>query len=138
VDFEVGYKLFYQFNPIEYSTMDRDRYLEMIKNGMAERKKYKVRCYVLDDLLEVVSPQDPFFMSIDTEGHDLQILLQLTKSNSRPRVICVEEFNTSSVSIRELLEHIGYNRVFKSNSNGVYVHREYLESTRDRRPDGYR
>ena len=124
---ENGEIVFYQFNPTEYSTISESRYQEMLKLGMRERKTYKIHAVKLEEIIDNVTPAEPYFLSVDVEGYDLEILKQLVNLKSRPRVVCVEETGSNKESIKSLLESLGYIVKHTIGNNGIYVHRVYLQ-----------
>lgn len=88
---------------------DGDMHAEARKAGVS----YDVPTVSLNDLLaEHGAPADPDFLSIDTEGSELEILRALDFNRWRFKVICCEHAYTAArQSIFELLAAKGYVRV---------------------------
>ena len=77
--------------------------------------KYKVETLSLDDLLKKYNaPYEIQFLSIDTEGSELDILTGYSFKNHKIKSICVEHNNVTRTRkmIFELLKSNGYKRVF--------------------------
>ena len=83
----------------------------------------------LNDLLtEHRAPREPDFLSIDTEGSELDILRAFDFSGHRPRLMCVEHNHTSAErEIDRLLARHGYRRCLPrvSQWDGWYVHADF-------------
>lgn len=91
-------------------------------------KKYKVETITLNDLIEQFKlPEVIDFLSIDTEGSELDILSQVNFSRYRFRAItCEHNFTSNRERIYSLLTRNGYERVYEDLSLGddwyVYNH----------------
>jgi len=78
--------------------------------------KYKVETLSLDDLLKKYkAPYEIQFLSIDTEGSELDILKGYSFRNHKIKSICVEHNNVDKTRklIFELLKNKGYERVLE-------------------------
>ena len=78
--------------------------------------KYKVETLSLDDLLKKYNaPYEIQFLSIDTEGSELDILKGYSFKNHKIKSICVEHNNVARTRtmIFELLKSKGYERVLE-------------------------
>lgn len=91
------------------SLIDSDEYSAMRENGKTE---YFVKTLSLVDLLRKYdAPRTIDFLSIDTEGSELQILRAFPFSEYRFSVICCEHnFTSNREPIHELLTSNGYRR----------------------------
>jgi len=66
------------------------------------------------------------FMSVDTEGRDLDVLMSNDWERFRPGLICVESvsFGAGGVElpeIRQFLEKVGYNWLYFNGTNSFYI-----------------
>lgn len=93
------------------SFSDTDMHGENRKSG----KKYEVNTISLNELLEKYdAPETMDYLSIDTEGSELDILKNFDFEKYRFRVITVEHnFTESRQAIFDLLSKNGYERVFE-------------------------
>ena len=71
---------FYEFNPTQYSTTSFKHYKKLTQLGMRPRKIYKVSSVSINRIIEAFFDL-PFFISIDCEGFDLEILKQIHPNN---------------------------------------------------------
>jgi len=78
----------------------------------------------LDQLLEEVDAQRPIdFMSVDVEGHEIEVLRGFDFARWRPRLILLEDHVTSLAKHR-FLTAAGYRLIRRTGLNGWYVPRE--------------
>jgi FkbM family methyltransferase len=71
---------FYEFNPTQYSTTSFKHYMKLTQMGMRPRKIYKVQSVSINKIIDLFC-DTPFFISIDCEGFDLEILKQIHPNN---------------------------------------------------------
>jgi hypothetical protein len=73
------------------------------------------------------------FLSIDTEGKDYEVLKSFDFTNSRPRVICIEEyksaFSVQKSQIHRLLKTEKYTLVSRTKYSNIYCCNYYLKSS---------
>lgn len=100
-------------------------------NRINQNIKIKVRCYTLEKLLNDNFPNKEIdFLSLDTEGYELEILKGLGKY--KPKFILVEIYTKDKEKIFEYLENIGYKGFNFTNYNKVDnpfwdgTHNDYL------------
>ena len=124
-----GETLVFRETPEAYlSTIDsfaaKDKHKELRKNG----KTYNVQTISLHDLLQKhQAPSDIDYLSIDTEGSELEILRAFDFDTYRISVITVEHnFTSDREKIHRLLLSKGYVRVMKkiSRFDDWYVSKE--------------
>ena len=121
---------FYKLIPDTLSTFSKVEFDNCIKQG-----------YKLDEIINVdlIKLQEIFkkyftnktvdFLTIDTEGFDIQVLQGNDWSKYRPTLICIESVehvcsdgNTKkSDSIEKYLNNVGYNKIFDNNLNSIYI-----------------
>jgi len=106
---------------------DGDMHSEARKEGVT----YLVPTVSLSDMLVMHgAPSDPDFLSIDTEGSELEILSAHDFSGWSFKVICCEHAYTQNrEAIFELLSGKGYARVYQdiSQFDDWYVRRDFLQ-----------
>ena len=75
----------------------------------------------LDDILQEANAPVPIdFLSVDVEGHELEVLRGLDFTRWRPRLIMVED-HVSSLAKHWFLQSSGYRLVRRVGNNGWYV-----------------
>ncbi len=129
---------FWEFDSYEYSTaiesqakkvMQSERFL----SGEIRLVEIKELNMVdVDSFLVPCSPEDPFFLTVDIEGYDLNLLQLIDWSNFRPRVICVEDSDSlrdkRKSEIHLFISNLGYFRVAVTPLSSVYVAEDYLNA----------
>jgi FkbM family methyltransferase len=76
----------------------------------------------LDSILEEAGVRNPDFISIDVEGHELQVLRGFTLSRWRPRLVLVEDnSDLTDSSVAEHFKRSGYFRFYRSGANDWYA-----------------
>jgi FkbM family methyltransferase len=95
------------------STLSRYAFSDSHADQRRSGKTYSVPTISLNDLLnENCSPRHIDFMSIDTEGSELEILSSFDFERWTMGVLCVEHnYRPDREDIKELLSQYGYNRV---------------------------
>ena len=110
---------------------------EKVKNyegvKLLSRKKKIVK--PLSDIVPFVSPLDASLLTVDVEGFDLEVLQSNNWEIFRPRVICVEEwesirFDSSKSEIEVFLLSLNYEKVADSKVSKINVEKSYLEAKR--------
>lgn len=124
---------FYRFEPYEYSTSNHDVAQGIISEGKARQVNIDhFEIMRLENFKLKASPLDPFFLSIDVEGKDYDVLASNNWNQFRPRVICIETWSNhvdDETRINSLLKQVGYSLVKKISLSRVYVHEEFLNKT---------
>ena len=99
------------------SALDRDR----MAPGSQPERLIEVPVRVLDDILrEAHAPEPLDFLSIDVEGHELEVLGGLDLSHWRPRLLLIEDHVGNLDRHRYLTEH-RYRLIRRIGHNGWYV-----------------
>jgi hypothetical protein len=102
---------------------------------MEERKIKILRTYEIAQvqLAEIMPPltaNTPFLLSIDAEGHDLNILKSNDWDVKRPRVVVTETLTTQDrLETFEYLQEKNYVRIGYSVLSSFFVAKEYLSQT---------
>ncbi|MBM5802452.1 MAG: FkbM family methyltransferase, partial [Cyanobacteria bacterium K_DeepCast_35m_m2_023] len=89
---------------------------EYTQNDWADRKRldyieYEVESWSFQQLVDSHrAPHDPGYLSIDVEGHELEIISSMDFSKTRPTIISVEHnFNETKLKgLREIMQISGY------------------------------
>ena len=77
----------------------------------------------LDDLLEEAAAPTPVdFVSIDVEGHEVEVLSGFDLARWRPRLILVED-HVTNLATHRFLTRAGYRLIRRTGLNGWYVPR---------------
>jgi FkbM family methyltransferase len=118
---------FFESSIPEYSTQTSLKDNDSCKDFRKIGKSYQVESKTLDDILrESQAPKSIDYLSIDTEGKDLEILESINFNNHQFNIItCEHNYNPVIEStIFELLSSKGYVQVYKNLSKfeSWYVH----------------
>jgi len=106
---------FYLAGPM--SALDRER---MAPGSMPEAV-IEVEIRTLDDILaEAHAPEPIDFLSLDTEGHEVDVLRGFDVNRWRPRLILVED-HVADLKTHRFLKSIGYKLIRRTGYNGWYV-----------------
>jgi FkbM family methyltransferase len=99
------------------SALDRDR----MAPGAQPEGVVEVPVRTLDDiLLEAHAPVGFDFLSIDVEGHELEVLSGFDFARWRPRLVLLED-HVGNLSKHRFLRAAGYRLVRRFDNNGWYV-----------------
>ena len=102
------------------SALDRDR----MAPGAQPARLIEVPVRVLDDiLLEARAPEQFDFLSIDVEGHELEVLSGFDLARWRPRLLLIED-HVGNLKRHRYLKKSGYRLVRRFENNGWYVPRD--------------
>ncbi len=123
---------FYEFYPAEYSTIEKNVAKSLVDRGIKLRSEIDLKPITLASLNLSCEPIDATLLSIDVEGHDLEVLKSNNWLDFKPRVICVEENIAGNKQldskIANYLIAYGYKFVESTDISSIYVHSDYLES----------
>ena len=101
------------------SALDRDR----MAPGAQAAQIIEVPVRTLDDILiEARAPSEFDFLSIDVEGHELEVLDGFDFARWRPRLILLED-HVGDLKKHRFLKAAGYRLVRRVENNGWYVPR---------------
>ena len=102
------------------SSLDRDR----MAPGAEPERVIEVPVRTLDDVLvEAQAPKGFEFLSVDVEGHELEVLGGFTFARWRPRLILLED-HVSDLDKHRFLLGAGYRLIRRCENNGWYVPRD--------------
>ncbi len=92
--------------------------------GSTPEKVIAVPARTLDSILdEAGTPQAFDFLSIDVEGHEIEVLRGFAIDRWRPRLIMIED-HVGDLSKHRYLKNAGYRIIRRYENNGWYVPRE--------------
>jgi hypothetical protein len=129
---EVAIMNFWEFVPYEYSTVVAEIAETILADPQVKLKKvHKKSVKPLRDFAPHITPMNASLLSIDVEGYDLEVLKSNDWERFRPRVICVEEWeshktNNDTSYISAYLSTYGYQKVAETTVSKIYVARLYL------------
>jgi FkbM family methyltransferase len=93
----------------------------LVVAGLAPQGVVDVQIRTLDDLLaEMRAPRPIDFVSIDVEGHEIEVLDGFDLDRWRPRLILIED-HVLDLRLHRLLQERGYKWVRRSGLNAWYV-----------------
>ena len=102
------------------SSLDRRR----MAPGAIPERVIKVPVRTLDSILtEAATPANFDFLSIDVEGHEIEVLSGFDIDRWRPRLILLED-HVADLSKHRYLTSAGYRIIRRYENNGWYVPRE--------------
>jgi FkbM family methyltransferase len=102
------------------SALDRER----MAPGTQPERVIEVPARTLDDILvEACAPVQFEFLSIDVEGHELEVLSGFDLARWRPRLILIED-HVGSLKRHKFMKNSGYRLIRRCENNGWYVPRD--------------
>lgn len=103
-----------------HSSLDRNR----MAPGTHPQRVIEVSVRPLDDILSEVNAPGGFeFLSIDVEGHELEVLSGFDLIRWRPRLILLED-HVADLNKHRFLKNAGYRLIRRFEYNGWYIPRD--------------
>jgi FkbM family methyltransferase len=97
---------------------------ELAVTGVVAQSTVDVPVRTLDEILEQASAPAPIdFVSIDVEGHEIEVLSGFDLKRWRPRLLLVED-HVTNLATHRFLTRAGYRLIRRTGPNGWYVPRE--------------
>ena len=94
---------------------------ERITAGKTAMREIKVMKRKLDDILDEADVSEVDFVSIDVEGHELDVLKGFSTERFRPRIFIIEDNGENACSnVPEYMEGKGYIKFFRTGVNDWY------------------
>ena len=122
--------VFYRMDPAAASTFSEAAAREYQKQGFKVVDEQKIQVRRLEAVLEEYACNKRIdFISIDTEGLDLDVLKSNNWVKYRPRLICIEssaykgsskENEKMSEALEHFLNSVNYNKVYDNRLNSIY------------------
>lgn len=121
-----GVSTFWEFHDYEYSSMDLGVVSELVQSGKSRIKKTKViEVMTLSKIVEQLKyPNIPWFLSVDVEGSDFDVIKSYDFLQNRPRLICIEDhvfLNSGSSDQNEYLTNLNYKLVNQTKLSLIYL-----------------
>jgi len=96
---------------------------ELAVTGVVAQAEIEVPVRTLDDILEQANAPAPLdFVSIDVEGHEVEVLSGFDLRRWQPRLLLVED-HVSTLATHRFLTRAGYRLIRRTGLNGWYVPR---------------
>ena len=123
---------FYEIHPYVFSTTKEEYALKAVAERNARLKRVtRLKVVALRDICPQLVPEQASFLSIDVEGGDLSVLESNNWSFTRPRVICVEEWDNEIQDghslVKTFLEDRGYVLFDRVGLSSFFVENEYFK-----------
>jgi FkbM family methyltransferase len=102
---------------------------ELAVTGVVARKTIDVPIRTLDDILEEAKAPAPIdFVSIDVEGHEVEVLSGFDLTRWQPRLVLIED-HVTTLATHRCLTRAGYCLIRRTGLNGWYVPRAQAPRT---------
>ena len=124
-------KTFYQFLPSTLSTFsskEAKRYKDLGFKMLGQRK---IALKKLSSIIgQYTKGKEIDYMSIDTEGSDLDVLMSNNWSRLRPKLICIEvgerelkraKWKKTNEKVSKYLKALGYKELYNNKVNAIFV-----------------
>lgn len=128
-----GKLTFYNFFPDTLSTFSKKDALNYGKIGFKKINEFKVNVQRLNKIFsKYCSNKKIDFLSVDTEGFEMEVLMSNNWKKYRPQIICIESFTFKSnhsqskerKEIGKFLIRVGYKKVYSNNTNIIYIDKQ--------------
>lgn len=97
---------------------------ELAVTGVVARAAIAVPVRTLDDILEEAKAPAPIdFVSIDVEGHEVEVLSGFDLARWRPRLVLIED-HVTNLGTHRFLTRAGYRLIWRTGLNGWYLPRD--------------
>jgi len=120
-----GYIKFYEMFPNTLSTFSAESVKNYQKQGFRLISETKVKVLSLRHILKKYAEDKEIdFLSVDTEGFDLEVLKSNDWKSYRPKVICIESSVPGSSNLEEggkFLLKIDYRKVLDNGINSIFT-----------------
>lgn len=125
--------VFYEFEATGLSTFSKREAESLIKIGYKLKGEIKVQVYRLEEIMKKYAKVGVDFMSVDTEGLDLEVLKSNDWEKYRPKILCIETIDfidlltsikknaSREKAINEYLLSKGYRPYSNNGLNTVYM-----------------
>ncbi len=116
---------FWEYEPYELSTMMQDRVNELGRQGINPIRSYFLTTKSLSSLGVRATPLDPFILSIDVEGAEMDVLNGNNWDQFTPPIIVIEEHTppwTKVSEVNQILRAKGYELSDYVGLSSIYIH----------------
>lgn len=109
---------FFKFEPNTLSTFSQQSAKDYQEQGFKLANISKIEVYRLGGVLsKYAKGKTVDFLSVDTEGLDLEVLKSNNWKRVKPKVVCIEERG----SAEKFLSRLGYKKVYQTPTNSIFV-----------------
>jgi len=117
-----GELTFYELSANTLSTFSKEAAIENCRiYNSSIQKEYLVKIKTLKEIFEkYLSEKSIDFLSVDTEGFELDVLESNDWSIHRPRAIIIE-LNQNENKVVEFLSSISYTLIYNNFTNGIFI-----------------
>ncbi|MFJ8102444.1 FkbM family methyltransferase [Lysinibacillus sp. NPDC096212] len=121
-------KDFYIYDENAYNTTEEHVVQQRISQNNLNFREMKVLEFSpLSKIVEDYLPEiDIHLLTIDVEGHELEVLQSYSWEKHKPSIIAVEIFDLNNSEIKLFLEKLGYVFMAKTIATGIFVLEELL------------
>lgn len=129
---KTGKMAFYVFKSEALSTFSKKELDELIRAGYRVKNRITIQVDTLKNVMRKYVRSRIDFMTVDTEGLDIEVLRSNDWKKYRPTLLCVEtidfvdqlsgmkDINNRKVSIGQYLKSVGYKELFTNGLNTVF------------------
>lgn len=102
-------------------------FIEHVEHHGGKVNQHSIPCRRLDELLaELNAPKDFDFLSIDVEGHELNVLQSMDFEKFKPQLICIEDNSKGECRvIQDFLQRKNYVYIARTGVNDWYTLPQY-------------
>jgi FkbM family methyltransferase len=112
---------FYIFDTDTLSTFSEDSVEKYKTLGYKVVGEKDIEVVTLEEVVSKYLGDTPIdFISIDTEGYDLEVLKSNNWEKYRPKLICIENFEGGEEDVKKFLEDNMYQKVKSTRVNSIY------------------
>ena len=112
---------FFEMSPESLSTFSEKEAKVNKALGYKLKRVSKIKIYRLDNILvKYLNKHHIDFMSIDTEGYDLDVLQSNNWNKFKPKVICIESKKDNGLQ-EKFLSSKGYSKVADNGLNSIFL-----------------
>jgi FkbM family methyltransferase len=119
---------FYKMNPPSLNTFSKEEAESLEQYGHTIESVHEIKIMNINTIFEKYFSRTPDFVSIDTEGLDLEILKSINFTKYRPSVFCIEtkEYKTDSrdESIITFMKSNGYEVYADTHLNTIFYNKK--------------
>jgi FkbM family methyltransferase len=114
-------RVFYEFNPMQYSTTSNEQYGSLYALGMRARKIYNVDAVLIASIL-VQLKNLPYFISIDCEGFDYEILKLIKTDEIKNAFAIIIEMSSdeNNIKIFRKMDELGFKLNRRTVKNAIF------------------
>ncbi len=124
-----GVMAFYEFDEPTRGTFSRKESEINAQNGYKHLATREIPVVTLQHLFDTHAPQGVDILSVDTEGHEMEVLNGNDWSRCRPKVLCIESYDADertlkrnrNVEVFERLAAVGYKLVYDNGTNTIWT-----------------